>query len=183
MSEANPAKPPRSTAEPGLPQPGPDSNGAVTAGTPAKHRMGIRGLFRRMKAAGHDVLSVTLGKLIEPTREPNEIESAESFLAGPDEKTDRRISVLHAAAERLRGAADNYIAAKLDEIEARVDAKLDHVETRIDAKMAELHHQLREMRDRELRHRLRLLKITLIFTVLVAVLSLGYKWLAKYVVG
>ncbi|MFQ6048799.1 MAG: hypothetical protein ACE5K7_05495 [Phycisphaerae bacterium] len=90
---------------------------------------------------------------------------------------------MHAAAERLRGAADSYIAAKLDEIEARVDAKLDHVERRIDAKIVELHEQLQQMRDRELRHRLRLLKITLVFTVLVAAVSLVYKWLARYLAG
>ena len=84
--------------------------------------------------------------------------------------------MLHAVAEQLRGAADSYLAAKLDEIEARVDEKLDHVEQRIDRKIVELHEQLAEMRDRELRHRLRLLKITLIFTVLVAIISLVYKW-------
>jgi hypothetical protein len=39
------------------------------------------------------------------------------------------------------------------------------------------------MRDRELRHRLRMLRITLIFTVLVALLSLGYKWLSYYLFG
>lgn len=90
--------------------------------------------------------------------------------------------MLHAAAERLRGAADSYIAAKLDEIEALVDAKFDRVEARIDAKVVELHRQLCELRDRELRHRLRLLKITLIFTVLVAILSLGYKCVVKYLI-
>ena len=45
--------------------------------------------------------------------------------------------------------------------------------------LIDLHKQMAEMRDRELRHRLRLLKITLIFTVLVALLSLGYKWLSR----
>jgi polyferredoxin len=64
-----------------------------------------------------------------------------------------------------------------------VDAKLDHVERRIDAKIVELHRNLREMRDRELRHRLRILRITLILTVLVAVLSLGYKWFAEKYFG
>ena len=80
----------------------------------------------------------------------------------------------------MRGAADAYLAAKLDEIEARVDDKLDHIEARIDRKIVELHQQLVELRDREVRHRLRLLKITLIFTVLVALLSLGYKCASKY---
>jgi len=90
----------------------------------------------------------------------------------------KRMRVLHDVAETLRGAADGFIAAKLDEFEARVDLKLDQIEERIDRKTLELHQQLRELRDRELRHRLRMLKITLIFTVLVAALSLAYKWLS-----
>jgi len=128
-------------------------------------------------------VSVALGKLIELPPEPDETQTTPGPSAETNEKASWRVSMLHGATERLRGAADSYIAAKLDEIEARVDAKLDRVETRIDAKIVELHKQLREMRDRELRHRLRLLKITLIFTVLVALLSLGYKWLAKYLVS
>ena len=69
---------------------------------------------------------------------------------------------------------------KKGEIEARVDAKLDAIEGRIDRKIVELHRQLAEMRDRELRHRLRVLKITLIFTALVALLSLVYKWVSVH---
>jgi hypothetical protein len=69
-------------------------------------------------------------------------------------------------AERLRGAADDYIRVKLDEIEARIDEKLDQIDER-----------LAEWRDREVANRLRILRITLIFTVLVAILSLGYNWI------
>ena len=71
------------------------------------------------------------------------------------------------------------VLIKLDEIEARVDAKLDGIERRIDQKILGLHEQLRALRDQELRHRLRLLKLTLLFSVLVAVLSLGYKWIVQ----
>lgn len=71
-------------------------------------------------------------------------------------------------AERLRGAADDYIRVKLDEIETRIDEKLDQIDAR-----------LAEWRDREVANRLKILRITLIFTVLVAVLSLGYNWLKK----
>ena len=60
-----------------------------------------------------------------------------------------------------------------------MDAKLDHIEWWINDKIVQLHRQLVEIRDRKLRHRLRLLKITLIFTVLVALLSLGYKWVVS----
>jgi hypothetical protein len=91
-----------------------------------------------------------------------------------------RLRVLHSMAEQLRGAADSFLAAKLDEIEARVDTKLDDIESRIDEKIAEMHTHLAEMRDRELKHRLRILKVTLIFTVLVAALGLGYKWACQH---
>ena len=124
---------------------------------------------------GRDVVSIAMGRPEGP--EPPEPDPT----AAPPAQTptETRIRVLHEVAERLRGAADSYIAAKLDELEARVDAKLDHIEQRIDRKIVELHQQLRELRDQEIRHRLRLLKLTLVFTVLVALLSLGYKWLAE----
>lgn len=69
-------------------------------------------------------------------------------------------------ASRLRGAADEYLRLKMDEIESRIDAKLEQIDQR-----------LAEWRDREVANRLRILRITLIFTVLVAVLSLGYNYL------
>ncbi len=102
--------------------------------------------------------------------------------AGDSQREDPtpRLNVLHSIAERLRGAADGFVTAKLDEIEARVDAKLDDIERRIEEKLRTLHEHLQEIRDREVRHRLRLLKITLIFTALVAVLSLGYKCVDRF---
>ncbi len=182
MSETDPLQPSPLAAEPD-----PSESGGQTPPGPGGPRRtprgGIRGFFRQIRTAGRDAVSVALGKLVELPPEPGETESKPAPPAETTEKTSWRVSMLHTAAEGLRGAADSYIAAKLDEIEARVDAKLDHVETRIDSKIVELHRQLREMRDRELQHRLRLLKITLIFTVLVAALSLGYKWLAKYIAG
>ncbi len=69
-------------------------------------------------------------------------------------------------ANRLRGAADEYIKVKLDEIELRIDDKLNQIDQR-----------LAEWRDREIANRLKILKITLAFTVLVAILSLGYNYL------
>jgi hypothetical protein len=166
VSKTNPSQPPPPAAEPRH-----------------KHRRGIRGFFQQIRTAGRDAMSVALGKLIELPPEPDEPETRAAPPVETNDKASWRVSMLHTTAERLRGVADSYIAAKLDEIEARVDAKLDHVEARIDSKIVELHRQLREMRDRELRHRLRLLKITLIFTVLVAALSLGYKWFARYLAG
>lgn len=142
-------------------------------------RGGVFGFFQQIRDAGREVLAVARGKPLDPPPTLEEPAANAAEPPAPEDKRDWKVKMLHAATEKLRGAADGYIAVKLDEIEARVDAKLDHVEKRIDAKIVELHEQLRVMRDRELRHRLRILKITLIFTVLVACLSLLYKWLGK----
>ncbi len=68
-------------------------------------------------------------------------------------------------AGKLRTVADDYIAQKLDEIENRIDEKLDEIDAR-----------LAEWRDREVANRLRIIKITLVASVIVALLSLGYKY-------
>ncbi len=164
---------------------GPNSGGGADEGRePGEH--GARGLLggvaHFLQHLGRDVLSVTLGR----TRESPEAEEPSAAPESGERQvertaTERRLSMLEHVAEKLRGAADSYIAAKLDEIEARVDAKLDSIEDRIDRKIRDLQDQLRELRDVELRHRLRLLKITLIFTVLVALISLVYKWVVHWV--
>lgn len=69
-------------------------------------------------------------------------------------------------ARKLRGAADDYVHEKLNEIEARIDRKLDEIDSR-----------LAEWRDREIANRLKIIKITLAASVLVALLSLGYELL------
>jgi hypothetical protein len=61
--------------------------------------------------------------------------------------------------------ADDYVRQKLDEIEARIDKKLDEID-----------HRLGEWRDKEIANRLRIIKITLVASVVVAVLSLGYNY-------
>ena len=66
---------------------------------------------------------------------------------------------------KIRGVADDYVRTKLDEIEARIDRKLDEIDNR-----------LAEWRDREIAHRLNIIRITLIASVLVALLSLGYTY-------
>ena len=164
-------------------KPGPDGSRGGAELVRRKERGGLRGLLGWIRAAGRELGAEARGGSLDEAAGPEETESRPDDPGEAAEKSDWKVTMMHAAAERLRGAADSYIAAKLDEIEARVDAKLDHVEGRIDGKMVELHRQLREMRDRELRHRLRLLKITLIFTVVVALLSLGYKWVAGYFFG
>jgi hypothetical protein len=73
--------------------------------------------------------------------------------------------VVGGIARRLRGVADDYVREKLDEIERRIDHKLDEID-----------HRLAEWRDREIANRLRILKITLVFTILVALISLVYSY-------
>lgn len=77
--------------------------------------------------------------------------------------------VVGGIARRLRGAADDYIRQKLDEIEDRIDRKLDEIDRRLE-----------EWRDREIANRLKIIRITLIASVLVAVLSLGYSLLKPH---
>ncbi len=74
--------------------------------------------------------------------------------------------VVGGIASRLKGVADDYVREKLDEIEARIDHKLDEIDRR-----------LAEWRDREIANRLKIIKITLIASVLVALLSLGYSYI------
>ena len=71
--------------------------------------------------------------------------------------------VVGGIARKIRGAADNYVYEKLNEIEKRIDHKLDEIDRR-----------LAEWRDREIANRLKIIKITLIASILVALLSYGY---------
>jgi len=72
-------------------------------------------------------------------------------------------------ANRIRRTADEYLHEKLDEIEHRIDKKLEEIDTR-----------LSEWRDKEIANRLRILKITLWASVIVAIISLIYAWLKVY---
>lgn len=156
----------------------PDSGHATAAREKRPSRLSR--MLDHARRAGRDLVAAALGKLLEPPDSPAPSPDGQSPAAAlPNEAPPKRPGVLHVMTAQLRATADSYVAAKMDEIEARVDTKLDDIEARIDRKVVELHRQLVEMRDREIRHRLRLLKITLIFTVLVAVVSLGYRWVSK----
>ena len=76
--------------------------------------------------------------------------------------------VVGGIARKIRGVADDYVHQKLDEIEDRIDRKLDEIDQR-----------LAEWRDREIANRLKIIKITLIASVLVLLLSLGYNYLKR----
>lgn len=75
-------------------------------------------------------------------------------------------------AGRIKRSADQYLNQKLDEIESRIDRKLDEIDRR-----------LAEWRDKEIANRLRILKITLWATVILAVLSLIYSYFKVHVWG
>lgn len=69
-------------------------------------------------------------------------------------------------ANRVKRQADSYVNQKLDEIEARIDRKLDEIDRR-----------LAEWRDKEIANRIRILKITLWASVIVAIVSLIYSYI------
>ncbi|HEV7298166.1 MAG TPA: hypothetical protein VGN72_02295 [Tepidisphaeraceae bacterium] len=73
---------------------------------------------------------------------------------------------------RIKKTADNYLNQKLDEVEARIDRKLDEIDRR-----------LAEWRDKEVANRIRILKITLWASVIVAAVSLIYSYIKIYFVG
>ena len=69
-------------------------------------------------------------------------------------------------AARVKKSADSYVNQKLDEIESRIDRKLDEIDRR-----------LGEWRDKEIANRIRILKITLWASVVVAAVSLIYSYI------
>ena len=104
------------------------------------------------------------------TAEPAETEpAAEHATVRPavsHESLRRRIQrdgIVPALAGGLRDVADDYVAQKLDEIERRIDRKLDEIDAR-----------LAEWRDREVQNRLKILKITLVVSIFVAVICFVY---------
>jgi hypothetical protein len=74
-------------------------------------------------------------------------------------------------ASRVKRTADVYLNQKLDEVEARIDKKLDEIDKR-----------LAEWRDKEVANRLRIIKITLWASVIVAGISLVYTYVSVYFV-
>lgn len=108
-----------------------------------------------------------IGKLIStPAADRGKTEY--QFLPEADQSLKHTIEeegVVGGLTRKIKGAADSYVHEKLDEIERRIDRKLDEIDAR-----------LGEWRDREIRNRLRIIKITLIASIVVALLSLGYDY-------
>jgi hypothetical protein len=78
--------------------------------------------------------------------------------------------VIGGLTSRLKKSADSYLNQKLDEIEARIDRKLDEIDRR-----------LAEWRDKEIANRVRIMKITLWVSVIVALISLIYSYVQVYI--
>lgn len=129
-----------------------------------RHHESLWSLVHRKR---REMVGSLIGKLLDDTTAKADNEEYR-FL--PEDKNAPSLreqiveeGVMGGLARRLRGAADDYVKEKLDEIELRIDRKLDEIDKR-----------LAEWRDREIANRLRIIKITLVASVIVAVLSLGY---------
>jgi len=136
-----------------------------------KKRAGVWGALRRGRRRA---MGWAIERAIEG-RSPDQ----EEYQFLPEDPTSREPrlreeveshGVVRGLAGRLRNVADDYIAEKLDEIERRIDQKMDQIDDR-----------LAEWRDREVANRLRIIKITLVASVVVALLSLGYKYISSRV--
>ncbi len=129
--------------------------------TRLKKADGWRGKIRRVRRS-------LMGQLI--TKVVDHKDDAEYKFLPEAEGTSLRETietegVVGGIARKLRGVADDYVKDKLDEIELRIDRKLDEIDQR-----------LGEWRDREVANRLKMLKLTLLFSILVALISLGYDY-------
>ena len=112
-------------------------------------------------------LSSALSNLVETDPQVQESREAaqQSERLSLQEHIEQR-GLIEGLGSGLRGAADGYIREKMEEIEARIDYKLDEIDRR-----------LAEWRNRELTNRLRMIKITLAVSVVIALLSLLYTYI------
>ena len=128
------------------------------------------GWLARARQKRRSIVGAILGRLLENAPANEEYKFLPENQDGPSLKDSIRdgiedAGVVGGIARKLRGVADQYVHEKLDEIERRIDRKLDEIDQR-----------LAEWRDREISNRLRLIKITLISAIVVALVSLGYDY-------
>ncbi len=126
----------------------------------------------RVTRKRRQILGSLISQMIDGTGDV-EPESEEAYRFLPEDggapSLKERIAdegVVGGLARTIRGVADDYVRQKMDEIEARIDGKLDQIDRR-----------LAEWRDREIANRLKIIKITLIASILVALMSYGYTFL------
>ena len=94
---------------------------------------------------------------------------ADDDLSRPFHHEIEEQGVVAGLTNRVKRSADLYINQKLDEIEQRIDRKLDEIDRR-----------LGEWRDKEIANRIRILKITLWASMIVAGVSLLYSYVRVY---
>ncbi len=120
------------------------------------------GIWGKVRRARRRWLARLIARSVE-----TETSTEYQFLPEEDRDSLRRHieseGVVGGIASKLKGVADDYVREKLDEIELRIDRKLDEIDQR-----------LAEWRDREVANRLKIVKITLLVSILVALVSLGY---------
>jgi hypothetical protein len=140
-------------------------------------------LNRKRRALLGSIVSNMVGDSLASTSAPANDHGAKAPAAGADPMASSPASprqatikqeieeagLLGGLAGRIRKSADSYVNQKLDEIEARIDRKLDEIDRR-----------LAEWRDKEIANRIRILKITLWASVVVAAVSLVYCYVQAY---
>jgi hypothetical protein len=133
------------------------------------------GFFARMSRKRRALMGSMVARMIgeEGPRDyqflPGENVAASAPSAGSTIKEDIEESgLVGGLTNRVKKMADAYLNQKLDEIEARIDRKLDEIDRR-----------LAEWRDKEIASRIRILKITLWASVIVAIVSLIYSYVME----
>ncbi|UCC29003.1 MAG: hypothetical protein JSU86_12455 [Phycisphaerales bacterium] len=125
------------------------------------------GLWARVTRKRRRVIGSLVSKFVDASPAQGDYQFLPEENGGSSLKESiEEVGVMSGIAHKLRGAADQYLREKLDEIERRIDRKLDEIDSR-----------LGEWRDQEIRNRLRIVKITLITAIVVAIVSLGYDYL------
>ena len=137
------------------------------------------GLFSRLNRKRRAMLGSLVSKLVGQEGPsdyqflPGDGATTSGPAAAPTIKQDIEESgLLGGITSRIKKSADAYLNQKLDEIEARIDRKLDEIDRR-----------LAEWRDKEIANRIRILKITLWASVIVALLSLIYTYISEVFVA
>jgi hypothetical protein len=143
------------------------------------------GMFSRVGRKWRGLLGSGVAKMIgetESEREYQYLPPAQSSSPGaaplPPADPSRQGSIkedieeaglLTGLTNRIKKTADSYLNQKLDEVEMRIDRKLEEIDRR-----------LAEWRDKEIANRIRIMKITLWASVIVAIVSLMYAYLRVY---
>jgi hypothetical protein len=144
------------------------------------------GIFSRVGRKWRGLLGSGVAKMIGETESerdykylpgPQSSPTADSAAAASSSSTSsssikdeiEEAGLLSGLSNRIKKTADSYLNQKLDEIEMRIDRKLEEIDRR-----------LAEWRDKEIANRIRIMKITLWASVIVAFISLVYAYVKVY---